>query len=70
MEVNGSFLGSSRSRGHSFHPFSILGVQIWSNVRLERTDLTDADIKYIKEGITPLEFIANFTVDWKDYAFA
>lgn len=59
MEANEGFLGSSRSRGHSFHPFSVLGVQIWSNVPLWYTDLTDADIKYINEEITPPEFIAN-----------
>lgn len=69
MEVKDGSLGSSRSSGHTFHPFSIRHVQIWSNVPLWYTEL-EADINYIKEGIIPLEFIANFTVTWKDYAFA
>lgn len=62
MEVNEGFLGSSRSRGHSLHPFNILGVQILEQhpSLLRRSD---ADIKYIKEGITSLEFIANFSVN-------
>lgn len=62
MEVNEGFLGSSRSRGHSLHPFSILGVQI-SEQRPSLLRRSDADIKCIKEGITSLKFTANFTVN-------
>lgn len=63
MEVKEGFLGSSRSRGHFFCALNILSVQIWSNTPPWYTALKDADNKYIKEGITALEFTSNFTVN-------
>lgn len=63
MKLNEGFLGSSRSGGHFFHAFTILSVQIWSNIPLWYRDLNDADNKYTKEGIAAQELTSNFTVN-------
>lgn len=50
--------------------FPCISAQIWSNIPLWYRDLNGADNKYIKEGTTALEFTPNFSVNWKNHAFA
>lgn len=49
--------------GIFFHAFTILSVQIWSNIPLLYREPNNADNKYIKEEITALELISDFTVN-------